>query len=302
MNNRAFTLLELLIVITIIGILSSIVIVSMSGSTDSATIAKGKAYAQQIHALLGHEAVLDLNFNENNYNACPDGSDVCDASGYNNNGTIYNNEAIYISSPVDGYALIFDGENDYINCGNKSSLRPNQITVEAWAKRLSEEEGGEVVVAYGWSGSVAEGYKLYSTSNKIRFLIYCETGSDITTTEIDWISNEWLHLVGTYDGSRKKVYLNGVEIQNISKSIGNITYPNIRSVGVGAQDLDVSPESFFNGLIDDVRIYSVALPSTEIQKHYVQGLERFLANQTITQVEYDQRMEEFNQYLASNRF
>jgi prepilin-type N-terminal cleavage/methylation domain-containing protein len=51
-KQKAFTLLELLVVITIIGILSSIVIVSMSGSTDSANIAKGKAYSQQIHALL----------------------------------------------------------------------------------------------------------------------------------------------------------------------------------------------------------------------------------------------------------
>ena len=63
-QNKAFTLLELLVVITIIGILSSIVIVSMSGSADSASIAKGKAYAQQVQALLGHEARGMWDFDE----------------------------------------------------------------------------------------------------------------------------------------------------------------------------------------------------------------------------------------------
>jgi hypothetical protein len=58
-------------------------------------------------------------------------------------------------------------------------------------------------------------------------------------------------------------------------------------------------ECYFPGLIDEVRIYSEALPATEIQEHYVQGLNKLLANQVITQAEYDQRMEEFNQYLVS---
>jgi prepilin-type N-terminal cleavage/methylation domain-containing protein len=131
--SKAFTLLELLVVITIIGILSSIVIVSMSGSTDSADIAKGKSYDQQIHALLGYEAVLDLNFNENAYNSCPDGKDVCDASGYNNNGDISNNEAAYILNPVGGYALSFDGINDRITIADSSSLDVREaITLTVW--------------------------------------------------------------------------------------------------------------------------------------------------------------------------
>ena len=89
-----------------------------------------------------------------------------------------------------------------------------------------------------------------------------------------------------------RVYKNGVSaaFKDYSLNIGGITE---RSLMIGKQG-----SQYFFGLIDEARIYTEALPSTEIQKHYVQGLEKLLANQAITQAEYDQRMEEFNQSLV----
>jgi prepilin-type N-terminal cleavage/methylation domain-containing protein len=298
MKNRAFTLLELLVVITIIGILSSIVIVSMSGSTDSATIAKGKAYAQQIHALLGHEAVLDLNFNENAYDTCPNGKDVCDASGYNNNGEIYNDEAVYVSSPIDGHALSFDGVDDYVDAGNGASLDiTDAITVEGWVKN-DVLTGKNRIILWKWAS-----YDFYITSAGVVTGQIYDGGYYTVTSAAQLSLNNWYHIVFIFDenltSGNLKIYINGVldgtpvdftgaaDISAYNVQIGGST-----SVG----------DAYFSGLIDDVRIYSEALPETEIQKHYVQGLGKLLANQAITQSEYGQRMEEFNQYLASNRF
>ena len=109
MKYRAFTLLELLVVITIIGILASIVIVSMSGSTDSATIAKGKIYAQQIHALLGANALGVWNFDEGT------GTVVKDLSGYNNHGVITGADWTEDTPIGQGYALSFNGSSDYVD-------------------------------------------------------------------------------------------------------------------------------------------------------------------------------------------
>jgi prepilin-type N-terminal cleavage/methylation domain-containing protein len=137
LSNRAFTLLELLVVITIIGILSSIVIVSMSGSTDSATIAKGKAYAQQVHALLGSNAVGVWNFDEEVENTCSGGEDVCDVSGYGNHG-IFSGDTHYVPSDIGGYALSFDGIGDYVSYGNDASLNiTDGFTIESWVKANS---------------------------------------------------------------------------------------------------------------------------------------------------------------------
>jgi prepilin-type N-terminal cleavage/methylation domain-containing protein len=300
MKNRAFTLLELLVVITIIGILASIVVVSMSGSTDSATIAKGKAYAQQIHALLGHEAVLDLNFNENDYNTCPDGSDVCDASGYNNNGTISQDEdgAAFVSSPVDGYALSFDGVDDYVNAGNGASLNiTGEITIEAWVN--TDIESPAVNKGIFAKCDAVNGYMIrHRTGAKDIQAAVFKSGSAISAdSSITLVAGQWYHVVGTYNGERVKVYVNGV-YEGVS---------GVFTAGIGITAYNARIGNDYNtpnwsGLIDDVRIYAAALPATEIQKHYVQGLERLLSNQAITQAEYIQRMEEFNQSLASNRF
>jgi prepilin-type N-terminal cleavage/methylation domain-containing protein len=294
MKNRAFTLLELLVVITIIGILSSIVIVSMSGSTDSATIAKGKAYAQQIHALLGHEAVLDLNFNENAYNTCSDGADVCDTSGYGNNGTIYNNEATFVSSPVDGHALDFNGSSDYIDCGENTIFNiATEITIEAWIKTDTVTPQYQGIVGKG-DTSGERIYYLYLSNNKIKVLTDGTGGVDTLVTTETLSPEEWIHAVMVWSvlQDKLKVYLNGVE--KSKDAMTTSLRVNANSVTVGR----IETITYFDGLIDEVRIYSEALPSTEIQKHYVQGLEKLLADQVITRAEYDQRMKEFNQSLV----
>jgi prepilin-type N-terminal cleavage/methylation domain-containing protein len=294
-DEKSFTLLELLVVITIIGILSSIVIVSMSGSTDSASIAKGKAYAQQVHALLGHEAVLDLSFNETAYDTCSGSSDVCDVSGYGNHGTIYNNEASFVSSPIDGNALSFDGVNDRIDCGNKASLFPaSTYSWEFWTKI---DSAGAGTLRYYWNkrwGS-SNGDLLFirDSNSKLEWWL----GNGVATQHIYSNSalptNSWMHIVGTYNGTAMNMYINSICQIDKPTLAGPITYPGISNFLIGQSSLSI------NGLIDDVRIYSEALPSTEIKKHYVQGLEKLLTNQAITQSEYDQRMEEFNQSLAS---
>jgi prepilin-type N-terminal cleavage/methylation domain-containing protein len=304
-SNRAFTLLELLVVITIIGILASIVVVSMSGSTDSATIAKGKAYAQQVHALLGHEAVLDLNFNEGNYNTCSDGADVCDASGYGNNGTIYNNEATFVSSPIDGYALNFDGVNEYVECGNNNALvtLTSEKTFEFW---INPKTGFTYAGFLGLDNNSSNNRWYVDDNNgsgriRIYGMINGIEETLLTTASNTLTYENWQHIVVIDNGLIWKIFINGILINSGSESLDFSLLPVDSTFKLG-KVRHSSAYHFLGGYIDDVRIYAVALPSTEIQKHYVQGLEKLLVNQNITQAEYDQRMEEFNQSLASNRF
>jgi prepilin-type N-terminal cleavage/methylation domain-containing protein len=300
LSNRAFTLLELLVVITIIGILASIVVVSMSGSTDSATIAKGKAYAQQVHALLGHQAVLDLNFNENATGTCPDGKDVCDASGYNNNGTIYG--ASFVSSPVDGYALSFDGVDDYVDCGNDESLdTPNAVTVELWAKWTTQDGYNSIIRKGNPSSDRPNNYLLQIDPNgKLQFTYSRESNNnDWIMTVNSYNDGNWHHIVAVLDTVDlvRGIYVDGILVKSASAS-SELALTNDFNLYIATR-IYTPDTAYFSGLIDEARIYLEVLPTTEIQKHYVQGLEKLLANQAITRAEYDQRMEEFNQSLAS---
>jgi prepilin-type N-terminal cleavage/methylation domain-containing protein len=293
--QKAFTLLELLVVITIIGILASIVVVSMSGSTDSATIAKGKAYAQQVHALLGHEAVGVWNFDEGTVNTCSVTQDACDISGYNNHGTFVG-DTHFVPSDIGGYALSFDGVNDSVNCGSNESLNiAGDITIAAWIKLNSVVQTEQSIVSKNTSSNA--GYWLFynhSTGNQ-KFGFYGVNNTRANST-ISPSLDEWTHVVVIRNGTNVTFYVNG--IFDVTVIIGGV----VNSVSYSPLKFSTRSDGTswpFSGLIDDVRIYAEALPATEIQKHYAQGLERLLVNQSITQSEHDQRMEEFNKSLAS---
>jgi prepilin-type N-terminal cleavage/methylation domain-containing protein len=286
-SNKSFTLLELLVVITIIGILSSIVVVSLSGSTDSASIAKGKAYSQQVQALLGSEAVGVWNFDEG------EGTTVYDISGHGNDGTFYGGTH-YVDSAIEGYALSFDGVEDYVNCGNDSSLNiTDAITIATWVKPNSYD------IHYPIFVRKMDNYRLGLQGiddGQVFFrLILNGVVKDKGSVSIVPI-NEWTYVVGVYDGSYMRIYING-QIDGTPSAQSGLIDITIQPLIIGAYD--TAGHYCFDGLIDEVRIYAEALPSTEIQKQYVQGLEKLLANQAITQTEYDQRMEKFNQSLTS---
>jgi len=296
MKNRAFTLLELLVVIIIIGILSSIVIVSMSGSTDSATIAKGKAYAQQVHALLGANAVGVWNFDEGS------GITAYDISGYGNNGTLVkgsNGTGLdWVSSDIGGTALQFDGVDDYVLIiNNRSFSLLEKGTIEIWIYPNIITD--QIFFMYEWSYS--DYIRLLLNASGI--ITFRQEVGDIAVISInsDYIipAEKWCHLVIVQNEILSQMYINGLAQDHG----GEINSSNwfIDSGINGNMYFSRSPWNFpFSGLIDGVRIYSAALPATEIQKHYVQGLRKLLTDQAITQTEYDQRMEEFKKSLVSN--
>ena len=64
----AFTLIELLVVIAIIGILSGLIITTMSGATESARIAKLKVYSNSVRNTLGANLVSEWKFDNSNAN------------------------------------------------------------------------------------------------------------------------------------------------------------------------------------------------------------------------------------------
>ncbi|MBY0427070.1 MAG: LamG domain-containing protein [Cytophagales bacterium] len=82
--------------------------------------------------------------------------------------------------------------------------------------------------------------------------------------------NEWFHLVFSTDLTVTKTYLNGVLHQNFTQysPIGTTTSPLV----FGGNNTPVSTSLPFNGILDDIRIYSRALNSTEVTSLYNEGI------------------------------
>jgi hypothetical protein len=57
---------------------------------------------------------------------------------------------------------------------------------------------------------------------------------------------------------------------------------------------------YFNGLLDEVRVYSAALTSSAIREDYLAGLDKLLANGQITNQDYQQRISELSSFYATN--
>jgi len=272
MKKRSFTLIELLVVIALIGLLASIILVSLKGTTKKAKIAKGLEFSQSIQHALGSESVGIWSFDD-----CPVGT-ANDASGYGNNGTITGASCTddtphKLVGPGQGkYALSFNGVGDYVEAPDSNSLDlSSQVTITAWINPSFTSAWNRIVAKSHTSNTSP--YTMYGllfdNANHIRLEIATNglqnAVNGVTTIPL----NTWTFVAGTYDGSTMKVYVNG-NLDNSTALTGAIDTNNMPlSIGRSGFGSD-----YFNGTIDEVRIYSQALSLGEIQKHYAEGLER----------------------------
>jgi hypothetical protein len=183
-----------------------------------------------------------------------------DLSGNNNNGTNYG--ASFVAGKVN-QGLSFDG-GSYVEVGDSSSLQSSAISIEAWVNQFGSPGSYKYIIAKHYASGYAS-YGLYTgSSGGLRFYIGHENGfvlSPDAGTGI-WDGN-WHHIVGIYDGSNVRLYVDGAEISSGTPTTKNIAYNNndlyIGSYGTGY---------YFTGLIDEIKVYNRALSSQEVLDHY----------------------------------
>ncbi len=191
------------------------------------------------------------------------GTIAYDSSGYNNQGTIYG--ASWTSGKVNG-ALNFDGINNYVDCGNNEILDPTQgATIEAWVNFNQLPSAAKHIMAIaGRSGGGTDLDLQTETDNRFKF--YIGPGAPnvaVSNTVVE--TNKWYHIVGTYQANNNiKIYVNGVLEKTTLISITRNTNPNKFSIGQSC----IFPGRFFNGIIDEVKIYNRALSAEEIVAEY----------------------------------
>jgi len=188
------------------------------------------------------------------------GQTVADSSGNNLRGTIVGNP-LWIDG-VEGHALQFDGDGDYVDLGNDSSLNiTHQITVAAWIKVDTFDCEWQAIITKG-DGS----WRLQRNGTKNSIEFACTgafvpgalVGSLFGTVNVN--DGRWHHIAGTYDGSRVCLYVDG-KLDVSSEATGSIRV-NDYNVLIGANA--EKPGRNFKGSIDDVRIYSYALSPEEL--------------------------------------
>ena len=199
--------------------------------------------------------------------------DVLDYSGFNNNGILYGPSVTADRKGNNNSAFQFDGINDDIVIENSPSLNPrDQISVCAWIKPFDfVGSGNDVIVDKPYTSHIQPHYQYHLAvdgnypgySYSFGFNICLNNVNNGVNSRTIWTPNNWYFVVGTYDGSSLKIYVNGSLIRSETAS-GTISAFDT-NICIGG-----SRNTFYHTpcVIDEVRIYSRALSDTEIMNLY----------------------------------
>jgi len=179
-----------------------------------------------------------------------------------------NNDGTIVGAPqtVDGKirkALKFDGSDDNINMGNPDDLNFGEggYSIEAWIKTNND---GPIITKMqssnerGWYNRVADG--------KLHNRLQVDNGNSGESTS-NVSDDNWRHTLTVIDreGGRQQVYIDGTLEGNpqIADVVGSVS--SERDVVIGSYH---DGQVYFNGIIDEVRIYNRALSEAEVRKNF----------------------------------
>jgi hypothetical protein len=178
----------------------------------------------------------------------------------NNHGTVYG--AVWTTGKIDG-ALSFDGIDDYVDCGSGPSNYDN-ITVSAWMKTSTE---GILVSNRYSSYSFGTWYTL--SSMDIAVGDNSQGGYRLLPFNTTTLDGNWHHVAYTKNGTSHAIYVDGLLDLSFTSN-ADISWNN--PTFIGRRWTKSSSVGWFNGIIDDVRIYDRALSAEEVQQLYQSGL------------------------------
>jgi hypothetical protein len=167
-----------------------------------------------------------------------------------------------------GKALSFDSaQQQFVDAGDSAPLDVNRFTLAAWVRYLPKvhDDRWEVLEKAGayWMNIRTDTRRLrvggfFGGCVQNRYWIYLDSVRTIP-------AYTWVHVAGTYDGSALRIYVNGV--LDASRPVTGTTCANSEPLAVGAKNRTVTgvTEAYFDGRLDDVRVYGRALSAAEIK-------------------------------------
>jgi hypothetical protein len=188
-----------------------------------------------------------------------------DESGNNNNGIVNGAALTTDRFGNTNKAYSFDGNSDYIDCGNSSSVNINgDLTISAWIYSNNFNTDHGIVSKSGLYDLITNSPFSQPPLDKLRF--EADNAPFLFSNPIQ--SNQWLHVVAVYSTiSGKSIYLNGTLFAS-NTQVGTITPNNTYNLYLGAHQPFAVNNWSWDGNLDDIGIWNRALTQQEITDLY----------------------------------
>jgi prepilin-type N-terminal cleavage/methylation domain-containing protein len=232
--GRGFTLIELLVVIAIIGILSAVVLASLTSVRDKANLAAGQAFATHLFTAYGADSPGSWNLDEGS------GTNVANSGGLSTTPGVITG-ASWTTGPGGKPALLF-GSGTNVSVG--SITIPTAVTVSAFIKTTSS--GEQPVFSNRGAG-------LYFGTQSGKLFTYYNSGvpqamfSNKSVTDGKWHQVAW-----SSDGATERMYIDGQLDSTLAQTRG--AQPGTAYLGYDAPNGE-----YFFGSIAQVAIFPKAL-------------------------------------------
>lgn len=244
------------------GALGALTTVFCSTTLAAFSVLPAHAYTTYQNDVISDSASGYWTLSSDQYHA---GQALADQVAVNDMGSLYVTYGNTAINTGESYSAYFDGSTAYARQDTNSVNSPSSnFSVEAWIKPSS------IPSTYNYAGiAIKNGsYGLFFDGPELAFFTKQSGVYRVCDDTTDTISTGSIyHLVGTYDGSNEKLYVNGSLVCTLSET-GNID-TNASALVLGSWD---TSDLFYNGYMSDVAVYDSVLTSTQASTHYSDGI------------------------------
>jgi hypothetical protein len=163
--------------------------------------------------------------------------------------------------------ICFDGVDDNVKYTNNFNLN-SSFSFEIWAKPNAINGFDKTLLSKKDVNNLNIGYDLRLVNNTISF--YSNNSKVVSASGIN--SNRWYHIAVTFNGSTYKLYFDGIEMNS---AIGTVPTTNTANFLIGAMFNSLgNPVKYYEGWLDELRIWNVALTKEQIRQMMNQEIEK----------------------------
>jgi len=209
--------------------------------------------------------------------------DAGNGNSYPNSGTTWSdliggNDGTLANGPTldsgNGGSLVFDGTNQYALIGDGLISGLSQFTIDTWVK-VDQTNSPMNIIYHEWFAS--DNAVLFRIqSNVIQFYIRKSDDSGNIGGSFNSFTDttNWNHLVGTWDGTTLKVYVNKSAMATTYTGSGAVRVTTTQNSYIGYYGNP--PIYYFDGKMSSLKIYNRALSASEITQNYNALKNRFV--------------------------